>query len=362
MILSKSKRNQIIHPNTNEELMLLRSGKWKTYQEADTQSLTLNGETIHFRTGLTFTPYANPSKCNAHCRFCSEELRRKHQKHLTAERLIGNHEEYFKGLGKALRFLVPLQEMGLSLSGLEATSDPFWLLQLLALFSESGMPKFNEKILYTNGSGLYNHPDLVEALSQADFDRIELSRCHYDDAINQQIMYINRNEAVHQNQAYEQLVKRLQDKVFVKNSCILTRTGINSIEELEQYLDWAISLGVQCVVFRELSQLDETYEDNRTKKWVEDNRISIDPIISAVAKSLEQQRKNWVYLHSTAGYYYYNEHYKYKGMVEVILETSSYTALIASNTSALFQKLVFHSNGNLCGDWDPDNKVIAKFF
>jgi hypothetical protein len=46
----------------------------------------------------------------------------------------------------------------------------------------------------------------------------------------------------------------------------------------------------------------------------------------------------------------------------VIIETSSYPALMAANAAGTVQKLVFHSNGNLCGDWDPDAHVIGKFF
>ena len=45
--------------------------------------------------------------------------------------------------------------MGLSLSGLEATAEPIWLLRLLDMLEKiQPVFKFDEKVLYTNGSGL----------------------------------------------------------------------------------------------------------------------------------------------------------------------------------------------------------------
>jgi len=356
-------RNHTIIPKYSEQLQQLRSGKWATYHEEATQTLPLQGQPITFRSGLTFTPYANPTRCNAHCRFCSEELQRKHQSQLTAQNVISNYDQYFEGLAKALAELADLQNVGLSLSGLEATTDPVWLLRLLEVMQEGNpVPTFNEKVLYTNGSGLAKHPDLIYSLKAANFDRLEISRCHYDDAKNQQIMFINRNEAVHQNEGYEAMIKRVLPEVHVKNSCILTKIGICTIEEVESYLEWARSLGVQQVVFRELSRLNDDYINNATKQWVDDNRVSIDNLFEAVMPSLDTQRQHWSYQYSKAGYYYYNEHYRYKGQVEVIFETSSYNELMSRTESDVVQKLVFHSNGNLCGDWDPDSAVLGNYF
>lgn len=248
--------------------------------------------------------------------------------------------------------------MGLSLSGLEATAEPRWLLGLLEAIADF---PFDEKVLYTNGSGLIKHPHLVEALEKAAFDRIELSRCHHDQATNQRVMYINRNEPVWENAHYEDLVRSLRGRLFVKNSCILTQPGIHTLEGMEAYLDWAASLGVREVVFRELSRLDDSYLRNRTAQWVEANRVPIEPLLAELSPSRSGTRACWRYLSSTLGYYYYNEHFLYRGQTEVIIETSSYPALRAANEQGTVQKLVFHSNGNLCGDWDPEAFVVGRF-
>ena len=121
-------------------------------------------------------------------------------------------------------------------------------------------------------------------------------------------------------------------------------------------------MGVKEVVLRELSRLDNAYLPNATARWVGENRVPIEPLLQMVAPSLGETRSNWRYLYSTVGYYYYNEHYAYRDQMEVIFETSSYTALSEANETGIIQKMVFHSNGNLCGDWNPNTHVLGNFF
>ena len=350
-------RNLRLSPATDQTLATLRRDKWELYTPPSALDCLVQGKWHAFRPGLTFTPFANAVACNAHCRFCSEELQRVGAHQLTAHRLIGNYAAYFAGLRNALA-AVRAVPMGLSLSGLEATAEPRWLLGLLEAIADF---PFDEKVLYTNGSGLLKHPELIEALAEAAFDRIELSRCHHDQATNQRIMYLNRNEPVWENPAYEDLVRSLLGRLSVKNSCILTQPGIHTLEGMEAYLDWASALGVREVVFRELSRLDDSYLRNRTAQWVEANRVPIEPLLAELSPSRSGTRAGWRYLSSTLGYYYYNEHFLYRGQTEVVIETSSYPALRAANDAGVVQKLVYHSNGHLCGDWDPDAFVVGRF-
>jgi hypothetical protein len=362
MEIVKTLRNLRLSPETDAQLADLRRDKWALYTPPSPIRIPVQGADFDFRPGLTLTPFANAVACNAHCRFCSEELQRKTDHRLTAHQYIQDYDQYFAGLREALLAVRDLP-IGLSLSGLEATAEPRWLLQLLDLLADIAPDfQFDEKVLYTNGSGLLKHPQLVPALQAAQFDRLELSRCHFAQKTNQQIMYINRNEPIWENAHYEDLVRSLQGRLFVKNSCILTQLGVRSLGDMETYLDWASDLGVKEVVFRELSRLDDTYMPNATARWVEQNRVPIEPLLAELAPSLTGMRAGWRYLSSTLGYYYYNEHYHYRGKTEVIIETSSYPALMAANAAGIVQKLVFHSNGNLCGDWDPDAHVIGKFF
>jgi MoaA/NifB/PqqE/SkfB family radical SAM enzyme len=231
-----------------------RDGRWRTFEPKAPVERELRGKKFLLRPGLTFTPYANPTPCNAHCSFCSEELQRLDAERLSAKRIIEDHDAYFAGLDLAWRELAGF-ELGLSLSGLEATSDPAWLLRLLALLGQhEGL--FAERVLYTNGSGLCADERLIPALANARFDRIELSRCHFDELINHRVMRFDNGQAVRARAAFEDTVRRvLASGVDLKLVCILNTQAVATIEDVESYLDDAAALGVKRVVFRALSEL-----------------------------------------------------------------------------------------------------------
>ena len=358
--IASLQRNQTVEAQSFVQLAMLRSDGWKLYQQPAPHLLEFPAGSVRLRPGLTFTPFANPVRCNAHCAFCSEELVRKGGHRPTAQRLITGQEEWLTGLRQVLRRIAILPK-GFSLSGLEATADPDWLLAVLAVMEEQrNSCRWDEKVLYTNGSGLLTHTALLPALAHAGFDRMELSRCHWDAEVNQRIMRFNRNQPVWTAQGYGQLVRQALAHVSVRNSCILTQAGVASLPDVEQYLHHASQQGVTEVVFRELSRMGDAYEPNVEAQWIERHRVPIETLLDAVW-SVEGCAHGWEYRHSTLGYYYYNEHYLWRGKVKVVLETSSYPALMRANASGVVNKLVYHSNGNLCGDWDPDNLVLGTY-
>jgi hypothetical protein len=72
-------------------------------------------------------------------------------------------------------------------------------------------------------------------------------------------------------------------------------------------------------------------------------------------------RDGWEFIGVTSGYYYSNELYR-RGGVEVVFEAASYVAHDDGVKSGVLQKLVFHSTGELCGDWVPNAQVIGNYF
>ncbi|EFC42858.1 predicted protein [Naegleria gruberi] len=337
---------------------------------------------LHVRNGLTFTPYAFARICNANCHFCSENLERMQDENPSSKKKmnsyptkrIKDYDQYFKGLEKSFQILDNIQKekgklnMGLSLSGLEATSEPNWFQRFCELL-ERYPDLFDEKVLYSNGSGfaLYAQ-EVVDSLKNLNFDRIELSRQHFDEQVNQKIMRFEKVQPIRLNDIYENVTKNVLPPLFkvVKNSCILTKAGISNIEQVEQYLEWAINLGVKRVVFRELSVIGEEGYDNqnKTKRWIDENRVTISSVLSQVAPTFSNVRKNFNYMFTTIGYYYMNESYRYKDSIDVIFETSSYDALASSfdKYPNVVNKLIFHPNGNLSSDWEQDSNIVGKFF
>lgn len=338
---------------------MYRQGRWLFYDEPSPVVHQLCGESWNLRPGITFTPYANPTPCNAHCAFCSEELLRKDGTHLTAKRIIGNHDQYFEGLQ---RFLTEIQgfPIGLSLSGLEATSDEQWFFRLMEVL-KAYHDIFAEKVLYTNGTGLAKNPSMIDALIEVGFDRIELSRCSFDEHKNQRIMRFNRTEPVMKKEVFLSLLRNLRSRLHTKLSCILTLGGTSTVEEMESYIQEAKEYGVGDIVFRELSQLGDAYHVNRFVSWIEKNRVSVRELMSIVHPEHEQLRTGWNFVGATCGYYYYNEMYVYQD-VQIKMENSSYVAHHKAQHSGVVHKLVFHSNGDLCGDWVPNSNVIGNYF
>jgi MoaA/NifB/PqqE/SkfB family radical SAM enzyme len=351
--------NQFRHATAGEHPGEFREGRWRTFQPAPPVARQLRGRRWLLRPGLTFTPYANPTPCNAHCAFCSEELLREDADRLTAKTLIADHDRYFSALDRAWRDLEGFP-MGLSFSGLEATSDPSWMLRLLALLDHHDA-LFPSRVLYTNGSGLCTDERLLPALARARFTRVELSRCHFDERTNHRIMRFDLAQPVRRAEVFRGIVQKIHtNKIPLKLVCILNRQGVATMEDVEQYLESAEALGVQQVVFRELSALGTLYQENRETRWIAKHRAPVRALMDAVLPESGVAREGWELLGVTSGYYYYNEVYR-RGSVEVTLEGSSYVAHRDAQESGILQKLVFHSTGDLCGDWVPNAQVIGNY-
>ncbi|MFT5684374.1 MAG: MoaA/NifB/PqqE/SkfB family radical SAM enzyme [Myxococcota bacterium] len=351
--------NQFRRAEIIDQPATYRAGRWELFEPRAPVTRILSGKPWRLRPGLTFTPYANPTACNAHCAFCSEELLRKDGTRLTAKTTITDLNRYFAGLHRAWSELAGF-EMGLSLSGLEATSSPPWMLRLLDLVGEH-TALFPEKVLYSNGTGLSTHPPLIARLQAVGFDRVELSRCHLDEDVNQRIMRFNRGEPIWKRSAFDDLIAALHDRVTVKLSCILTSAGVSTVSDIEDYIDQAADLGVTQIVFRELSQLGDAYFDNRFSSWIAENRVDVRTLMAQIQPEADELRPGWEFLGATSGYYYYNEVYRRRG-VTVRLEVSSYIAHHNAHQTGVLQKLVFHSTGDLCGDWVPSALHIGNYY
>jgi len=353
------KPNQIRFSTEIQEPKIFRQGRWSFYEEPNPVSHLLCGKEWLLRPGITFTPYANPTPCNAHCAFCSEELLRKDGTHLTAKKIIGDHDQYFEGLQQFLTDIAGFP-LGLSLSGLEATADKRWFMRLMDVLKNNS-EVFAEKVLYTNGTGLAKDVELIDALVEVGFDRIELSRCSFDEKRNQKIMRFNRTEPVLRSAVFFSLLESLRDRIHTKLSCILTLGGTSSVEQVERYIEEAREYGVEEIVFRELSQLGDAYHINRFVSWIEENRVCVRQLMAQIHPKSQILRTGWDFVGATSGYYYYNEMYLYRN-VRVKMETSSYIAHQNAQKSGVLHKLVLHSNGDLCGDWVPNSNIIGNYF
>jgi len=224
------------------------------------------------------------SACNGKCNFCITKFR----KRINSE---------FIDLSK-------LKEL-----------DKFKNIQKIEI-TGGGEPSFHPKIdeiinfcskkwvtsIYTNGSFSPDKNSKIE---------ICVSRIHYDNKINEQIMGVKYDFDKYNG-------------FKVKLSLMLHKEGINSIDELEKYLFWAKEKGVKKVVIRKIAY-NNTWKSYQTSK-----KYNIDIDDSCIQKIEE----------------------KYGDFVEFDLESCN----------AYNPNLLMRSNGKFYLDWDSLSPIPREEF
>ena len=131
---------------------------------------------------------------------------------------------------------------------------------------------------------------------------------------------------------------------------------MTSLAALQRYLDWARLLGVRHVILREMSQLDQRYRANRTQRYIRASRVSVAGLLQAFLEAHPPAQGTRL-RQATHGYYFSNLVIESDGLT-VTFESSNYQRLHEKHDSGQIFKLVFHANGNLCADWNPERHVL----
>jgi len=311
---------------------------------------------------ITFTPYASTQPCSARCVFCSENLRAqgtgKHSSQLRPE------ADYLARLNVALQAIsaVPL---GLSLSGLEMTDRPAWFLQLLDVLTkhERAEQAFREKVLYSNGAG-FGEPTtcrvLTGALEDFGLERIEWSRHSHLQAQNDRIMRFRPDARIAQNACFQQAIVEVASRCDVVLVCLVQRGGVSSIADIREYLAWADRLGVRSVVFREFARIGDNYLLNSTLHVLNESRVSVESLVRELLNDEARYADEFTPQAITEGYYYWNIEFRRHERMRVVFEASDYRRMHALHASDTTYKLVFHANGHLTADWDPNTRVLLR--
>jgi hypothetical protein len=317
---------------------------------------SLGGRDYQFAQPLTLTPYASSQPCSARCHFCSENLRRPDA---VAASALRPGPRYFAGLRRALDELRGLPR-SYSLSGLEASDDADWLLQLLECLSDpADRADVEQRVLYANGAGLAGPrgAELLAALEGFGLSWLELSRHHHEAAANQRIMRFRPGLAVAGEAGLRRLVGDARERFPVKLVCLLQRGGIDSPEGVARYLDWAAHLGADTVIFRELSRLDGGYRANATARYVEEQRVSLEPLLQAClddpALGLQAEAL-------TDGYYFWNLQARHRTGLRLVFECSDYRTMHRRHAEGRVYKLVYFANGQLCAGWQPGQDLLLE--
>lgn len=347
------------------------------------QDLFEVGETSTGRTfipvdfdGQSFRVYDNANlsiysaqTCNAKCPFCVEELRPLSRGvELSKQKRVQEDDElYFAALNQVMEAVHGVRP-SVSVTGGEPSLDRR-LPRILRTLREKGARKLT---MTTNASGLLlpteDGAPLLDHVLAAGAKHLNISRAHPDEAANQRIMAIR---PFHSNAALREVVERTaQTSTRVRLSCVLLNKHTESLSHCLDYLDWAASIGVDNVVFRQLMQVDEsTVIDNYVTRYSRSARAPMLPILEAIRPSARgaQCHPRFEFIRQVLGYYYYVEVYRYHsvhGPVDVCIEGADLARIEADkrrpDRADVVHELVFHPNGALSSTWQPWDGVLME--
>lgn len=215
------------------------------------------------------------------------------------------------------------------------------------------------KVLYSNGAGLVDlqeNAGLWAELKQFKLSWLELSRHHFNEVENQKIMRFRSGQRIVTNESFGGVIDTAQQITLIKLICIVQSEGINNFESLVAYIDWAASLNVKYIIFRELSVLDDGYHENATFRYIARSRVSVGELANSFIGAFLGSN-NLELLQVTQGYYFCNLVVVFNG-ISITFESSSYIELKRKHASGKVYKLIFHANGNLCSDWNPNRNIL----
>ena len=321
---------------------------YEDYRKAAFDAAEKSGVNINVsaENSLSFTPYIE-NKCSAACRFCSERLIKNGQDSLCGAMC----EDYEQKLSEVLSVLNG-RNVFLSLSGKEPTESPELLYSILCAVKrakKNGL-MVSDAVMYSNFSGFCKYRSrLTDILTAFPLTRIELSRHHFDEEINQSIMNFRPGEKIKANDILAGTVRNIRKIFPMRMVCVLQRSGVGDIAGVERYLDFADSMGINDVVFRELAVFGDSVDAGNTADYIIENRVEIWDIIHDLPEGFRL-------VSITQGYYYFSFVYTYNRM-RVCFEMSDYEEMEKRHTGSRIHKLIFYPDGKLCRSWNKKGEV-----
>lgn len=294
--------------------------------------------------------------CNADCHFCVAQLRYAHKSRMYEKAHIKDRDAYLTRLEDVLKIVRPLNP-SVSITGGEPTISPV-LPEILRLVDAYG---FRKRTITTNGSGLLKTIDndtVLQHLLHYRWNHINISRAHYSDAVNQSIMrYESKAEYCDAAMLREIFNTLRHTDCRHRLSCLLLREGIGSVDQMKRYIDFAMVLGADNFIFRELMDYDRKAVNVEKIRYCDANKVRLNDIWEEM-----EQHPEFIPHLNLVGYYYYVEIYRYAGAT-VASESANLNQQYAEKEKHrnMVYEMIFHNNGNLCGSWIDSEEILDEY-
>lgn len=327
-----------------EEALIYRKNKEKAYQEGFKEFIDTSLEYIINDQKYYLHPNINlyvdlTSSCNCDCSFCIAKTKYVRNK-------IDN-KEYIERLEKTIQYLKGF-DISIQIVGGEPTIEDkiYSVLDLVDKY------KLRKPVIGTNAFGLSDK--LIERINSSSVEYINISRHHYNENKNQEIM---KSYKLLSNKELQSKIQKLNKNIRVQ--CNMIGSYIDTYGEVMQFIAFCYHyLGVSNVVFAQLTPLprNDIYK-NSIIDYVEGTQVDIDSILNMVTKDSTFLFSK--YRGGVACYYEVWEYLSYEKPITVLFKFSDNRYLIkADDYKNYFPDLVFHTDGKLCGSWNKNIKEV----
>ncbi len=216
------------------------------------------------------------SECNARCQMCVQEI--------TWKVSTGEQDPFMKGVATNMREFYDAGGRRVIITGGEPTLRPTRVCSVLEELSH--YPDLQLVAMYTNGSRLLKETDgetLAQQFKKAGLQYIDLSVHHYDPTRNNRIFGINIGKT-------QVTSKHLSDIGLPARFCAtLQRGGLETVEDVITYLDFAQHCGARDAYLRELFRIHNVDFNNGATRghleYIDFNFVPLRSIIDGLKAS-----------------------------------------------------------------------------
>lgn len=217
---------------------------------------------------VSFLPVARG--CQASCPFCFSEAS------VSADQPRGRPHEQ-----SILEWVTLAKRRGAERAVVTGGGEPTLmphegLLNLIKICSS----KLSKVVLITNGVQLASASRSqrlrhLGELHDAGLSVLAVSRHHSDEAVNSRLMrYATQTPVLLEAFSKQESLPALKPRLV----CVLQRGGVESVSDIDEYVAWASSFGVQEICFKELyvsSSEESVYHSRASNTWSANNQVPL---------------------------------------------------------------------------------------